>query len=79
MSNLEDVLREMTFKRDPDVGRRVFYTLAGDEPDEAVRRRMQAFRNTKLLSRLVVALHEKGILNEGQIDEMLLAAALGAD
>ncbi|MGD0127870.1 MAG: hypothetical protein ABSF46_21100 [Terriglobia bacterium] len=66
MPNIEDVLREKTYKDDGlELDQRVFYTLSNEKG-------LQNHRNTKAIAHLMKVLHEKGQLSEGEIDELLL-------
>mgnify|MGYP001083962069 CR=1 FL=1 len=66
MSDIEDVLREKTFKEEGmEIERRVFYTLT----EEA---KLTNHRNSKAIALLVKVLQEKEILSEPEIDSLLL-------
>lgn len=66
MPEKEDILREQTFKEEGmELERRVFYTLTGQE-------NLQSDRSCKLLGFLVKTLHERGLLSDAEIDEILL-------
>ncbi len=75
MPNREDILRDQTYKGDVDeLDKRVYYTLTlkpgpgrtGELPVES-----RVHRTAHLLSQLVAKLHEEGILDDGEIDDML--------
>jgi len=67
MTTVEEILNEKTFKSEEyEIGRRVFYTITDEEGKQEVR------RISLLLSQLIQILIEKGVLTEGDIDELLL-------
>ena len=72
MAMLEDVLAKKTFKEDGlDVGRRVFYTLTGEQNDPN-RKEVNAHRNSRAIAMLLKTLHASGTLTDAQLDEILL-------
>ena len=61
-----DLLREKTHKGDvEDLAVRVFYTLTDDKA-------VQTHRNSKAIALLVDHLHEKNLIPDEEIDELLL-------
>jgi len=65
----EDVLREKTFKgQAEDEARRVFYTLTANKE-------LEQHRTVFVLSGLVELLRKKGVLTEGELDDLLLGCA----
>jgi hypothetical protein len=67
MADRDEILRTHTFKDEGfPVGQRVFYSLHTEDKN------LQAARNTKAISLLVERLHEKGIIGEEELDELLL-------
>lgn len=68
MPNLEDVLREQTYKEEyMDVEVRVLYTLRDGEKNN-----LQAHRNSKAIAMLIKTLRDKNILSDIDIDNILL-------
>jgi hypothetical protein len=66
MPTKEDVLEQETHKGDvEEVGCRVFYTLTG-------KAEFQAHRTAKAVSLLIEHLHQKGLLDDEELDELLL-------
>jgi hypothetical protein len=72
----EDELRDHTFKGDvTELDKRIYYTLTtkpGAGRDSELSLDLRSHRTAKLVSQLVVKLHEQGILDDNEIDEMLL-------
>ncbi len=65
MANREEVLRDETHKGDvASVGERVFYTLK--------EKASQAHRNSKAIALLVEHLHNKKLISDVELDELLL-------
>jgi hypothetical protein len=72
MPLIEDVLAEKTYKQGGlDVGKRVFYTLIGEESNPH-RAELHAHRNSTAIALLFQALCEKRHITEKQLDEILL-------
>jgi hypothetical protein len=72
MTTTEELLRKETYKEQGlDMGRRVFYTLTGEEKNPH-REKLQAHRNSKAIAMLFKTLHDAGQLTEQQIDKILL-------
>jgi hypothetical protein len=70
MADREEILRTHTFKDDGlSVAQRVFYSVHTEDKN------LQAARNTKAISLLVERLHEKGIIGDEELDELLLQVA----
>jgi hypothetical protein len=75
MPNREDILRDQTYKGDVDeLDKRIYYTLTlksgtGREGELPVESRIH--RTAKLLSLVVTKLHEQGVLDDDEIDDML--------
>jgi hypothetical protein len=70
MPNRNDSLNEKTFKNQiEELDKRVFYTLTSEET-------LQAHQVAKALSILVKLLHDKNILSDNEIDELLLEVVL---
>lgn len=66
MSNIEDVLREKTFKEEGmEIERRVFYTMTEEV-------KLTNHRNSKAIALLIKVLQEKEILSDSEIDSLLL-------
>lgn len=66
MPNIEETLRTKTHKdQGVDINRRVFYTLTDDKA-------MQAHRTAKAIAWLMHHLHEKQLLSDEALDEILL-------
>jgi hypothetical protein len=71
MATKEEVLNKQTYKdQGLDVGRRVFYTLSGEENDPH-REKTQAHRNSKAIAVLFKTLHDDGALTDEQLDDIL--------
>ncbi|MFT3882447.1 MAG: hypothetical protein QM703_22695 [Gemmatales bacterium] len=80
MPQLEDVLREKTFKGQVENdGRRVFYTIMKDRKNEDAAKKTdtdwELNRTVHVLSYLIERLIEKKILTEKELDELLLPIA----
>jgi len=72
MAMKEEILATETHKDDGlDVGRRVLYTLVGEQ-NTPNRQKLQADRNSKAIAVLLKTLHKKHLLTDDQIDEILL-------
>lgn len=70
MARKKDLLQKLTFKEDGmEMDRRVFYTLTD-------RKEMQAHRTAKAVALLVRLLHEKKMLTEKEIDQLLLDCSM---
>lgn len=68
MPKLEDVLREQTYKEEGmEVEQRVFYTLHDGE-----KHNLQAHRNSKAIALVISILHQKNMLTEEELDDLLL-------
>lgn len=65
MPNIDDILREKTFKDGVETDQRVYYTLTDED------RKHQAHRNSKLLASLLKLLVEKGLVSEPELDGLL--------
>ncbi len=66
MPTIESVLCEKTHKADVhEVEKRIFYTLTDIKGSEAP-------QTAKALALLIKCLHEKGILDDQEIDDLLL-------
>jgi hypothetical protein len=75
MANLDDILREKTYKdQGLDLGRRVFYTLATplDGLTEEANQKLQAARNSKAVTKLIEHLTNKGLMSAEELDDILL-------
>jgi hypothetical protein len=71
MPTKEEILNKQTYKdQGLDMGRRVFYTLIGEENDPH-REKTQAHRNSKAIAVLLTTLHQDGALTDEQIDNIL--------
>lgn len=76
MSTREKLLAGKSFKQDGlDVGRRVFYTLVGEQDPQ--REMLQTDRNSKAVALLVKALRLNGLLTDTQVDSILLDVVSG--
>jgi hypothetical protein len=72
MSTREEALAKQTYKQEgPDVARRVFYTLIGEQGNRH-RGELQADLNSKAIALLFETLRESGQLTDKQIDKILL-------
>lgn len=72
MPTKEKLLAKETHKEEGvDVGRRVFYTLIGEQ-GKPYREKLQADRNSKAIALLFKTLHEKHHLTDDDLDEILL-------
>lgn len=75
MPNREDVLRDETYKGDVDkLDKRIYYTLTlqpGTGRTSELPVESKVHRAAHLLSQLVAKLHDRGILDDGEIDDML--------
>jgi hypothetical protein len=70
MPNKEDILREKTFKGDVDeLEKRIFYTLTDEK-------QLEIGRLCKAYSILLKMLHEKNILTNEEIDEILFETVM---
>jgi hypothetical protein len=86
MPNRDDELRDRTFKDQVDsTSQRVYYTLTApmhkDPPQQVPKTwtkddRSVAHRTAHLLSGLIEHLHEKGMLEEDALDELLYLATM---
>ena len=69
MPTIQEVLREKTHKGDLDtVHERVFYTLTDEKG-------LESARIAKAISLLTELLHDKGMLSDQDLDELLLEIA----
>jgi hypothetical protein len=64
MPTKEEELKEKTFKDVDELEKRIFYTLTD-------KKSVEVHRIAKSVSLLVKALHDKDILSEKEIDELL--------
>lgn len=72
MPTIEDVLEKKTYKQAGlDVGRRVFYTLTGNE-SELNREKSQANRNSKAIALIFETLRKNNHITDPDIDAILL-------
>lgn len=75
MPNRDDILRDETYKGEVDeLDKRIYYTLTmkpgtGRQGELPVESRIH--RTAHLLSQLVTNLHDQGILDDDDIDDML--------
>jgi hypothetical protein len=70
MANRNDILYDKTFKGQvEELEKRVYYTLTSEE-------KIQTHKVAKAFSILVKLLHEKNILNDDEIDELLFEVVL---
>jgi hypothetical protein len=70
MADRDEILRTHTFKDEGfPVAQRVFYTLNPDDKD------LLPDRKARALALLIEHLHEKGILDDQELDELLIKAA----
>jgi hypothetical protein len=68
MPNREDLLYEKTYRGQVDeLEKRIYYTLTSEE-------RLQAHRVAKALALVIKLLHDKNVLTDNQIDDLLLEA-----
>jgi hypothetical protein len=69
--NRDDILRDETFKGDArELDKRIYLTLTM-KPSEQLADSLKMHRIAKLLADLAASLHERGILDDDELDDML--------
>lgn len=71
MANLEDILKEQTFKGDVDeIGRRVYYTITNTKGSPAPKKFQD--RVARGFSQLIEVLRQRNAITDGDVDNILL-------
>jgi hypothetical protein len=76
MPSREELLQRKTYNdvEEGEIGRRVYYTVHGEQKERNTE--IVIHRLTKVVSQLTQILIEKKLITPGQLDELLLEAAM---